>query len=222
MLILRLICQLNQTVFVKQNQEQGMAYCASSFGLRNRPYMLDDCFIEANSMKRCSENTMGGLRSPRFRCRTSNAEAVLLGCMRSRRKQKIQIWGMLIPRETGPKLADSSTGMRLQEETNSSVVEDSMDSEANSLPEPSHGGDGGDSFGGSGGNGKFPPGGGGGGGDQEESGEEEEFGPLLKYEEVIREAEARGASLPSDMLEAAKAIGIRRVLLLRYLDLQVV
>ncbi|KAK1298647.1 hypothetical protein QJS10_CPB14g00715 [Acorus calamus] len=40
------------------------------------------------------------------------------------------------------------------------------------------------------------------------------------FEEVMRETEARGASLPSDMLEAAKAVGLRKVLMLRYLDLQ--
>lgn len=50
--------------------------------------------------------------------------------------------------------------------------------------------------------------------------EEEEFGPLLKFEDVIREAEARGATLPADMIEAAKSVGIRKLLLLRYLDLQ--
>ena len=51
--------------------------------------------------------------------------------------------------------------------------------------------------------------------------EEEEFGPILKYDEVMRETEARGATLPLDMIEAAKSVGIRKVLLLRYLDLQV-
>ncbi|KAG2685894.1 hypothetical protein I3760_10G147500 [Carya illinoinensis] len=50
--------------------------------------------------------------------------------------------------------------------------------------------------------------------------EEEEFGPVLKFEEVMKETEARGASLPSDMLEAAKSVGLRKVLLLRYLDFQ--
>ncbi|XP_027069225.1 protein RETICULATA, chloroplastic [Coffea arabica] len=75
--------------------------------------------------------------------------------------------------------------------------------------------------GGHGGNGKFPGGGGSGGGDNgENDNEEEEFGPLLKFEEVIGETEARGTSLPADMLEAAKSLGIRKVLLLRYLDLQ--
>ncbi|KAL6146079.1 hypothetical protein ACLB2K_056762 [Fragaria x ananassa] len=82
---------------------------------------------------------------------------------------------------------------------------------------------------GSGGNGKHPNGrggdgggggGGGGGNDDGEDGDEEEFGPILKFEEVMKETEARGASLPLDMLEAAKNVGIRKVLLLRYLDLQ--
>ncbi|XP_057512182.1 protein RETICULATA, chloroplastic-like [Actinidia eriantha] len=69
------------------------------------------------------------------------------------------------------------------------------------------------------GNGKFLGGGGGWGG--EGGGEEEqEFGPIMKFEEVMKETKARGASLPMDMLEAAKSVGIRKVLLLRYLDLQ--
>ncbi|XP_059667866.1 protein RETICULATA, chloroplastic-like [Cornus florida] len=81
---------------------------------------------------------------------------------------------------------------------------------------------GGGTFNGNGGNGKFlgGGGGGGGGGDEGDDGEEDEFGPIMKFEEVIRETEARGASLPSDMLEAAKSVGIRKLLLLRYLDLQ--
>ncbi|XP_051132053.1 protein RETICULATA, chloroplastic-like [Andrographis paniculata] len=79
---------------------------------------------------------------------------------------------------------------------------------------------------GSGGNGKFSGGGGGGGGggdnwdNSSDDYEEKEFGPLLKFDEVIRETESRGASLPADMLEAAKTMGLRKVLLQRYLDLQ--
>lgn len=85
---------------------------------------------------------------------------------------------------------------------------------------------------GAGGNGKFPPGGGGGdgenggggggGGDSEEG--EDEFGPILSFEQVVQEAEKRGVSLPSlpaDMVEAAKSVGIQKLLLLRYLDMQV-
>ncbi|XVE96943.1 hypothetical protein REPUB_Repub02eG0267700 [Reevesia pubescens] len=88
-------------------------------------------------------------------------------------------------------------------------------------------GNGGGFFGGSGGNGKFNNGGdggdegGGAGGDGEKGDpEEKEFGPIMKFEEVMKETEARGATLPSDMLEAAKSVGIRKLLLLRYLDLQ--
>ncbi|KAL2336539.1 hypothetical protein Fmac_010985 [Flemingia macrophylla] len=79
---------------------------------------------------------------------------------------------------------------------------------------------------GSGGNGSFGSGGAGDGGDDggdKDDGndnEEEEFGPILRYDEVMREIEARGATLPLDMIEAAKSVGIRKVLLLRYLDLQ--
>ncbi|XP_010509269.1 PREDICTED: protein RETICULATA, chloroplastic-like [Camelina sativa] len=65
--------------------------------------------------------------------------------------------------------------------------------------------------------------GGNGGGGEEGGGEdyeEKEFGPLLKFEDVMKETEAQGATLPSDMLEAAKNYGIRKVLLFRYLDLQ--
>jgi hypothetical protein len=41
---------------------------------------------------------------------------------------------------------------------------------------------------------------------------------------VVQEAEKRGVSLPSlpaDMVEAAKSVGIQKLLLLRYLDMQV-
>ncbi|PKI66041.1 hypothetical protein CRG98_013536 [Punica granatum] len=60
-------------------------------------------------------------------------------------------------------------------------------------------------------------GGGGGGGDDEE---EEEFGPIVKYADIMRETEARGAELPADMLEAAKTTGLPKVILERYFDLQ--
>lgn len=82
--------------------------------------------------------------------------------------------------------------------------------------------DGGD---GNGGDGRFPPGGGDGGGEggggEGDDNDEKEFGPIMKFEDVMREAEMRGASLPADMIEAAKITGIRRLLLTRYLDLQV-
>lgn len=82
-----------------------------------------------------------------------------------------------------------------------------------------------------GGHDNFPPGNnggngsGGGGGDnggRDDGGnEEDELGPVLNYDEVMKEVESRGTTLPPDMLEAAKSVGIRRLHLLRYLDLQV-
>lgn len=88
---------------------------------------------------------------------------------------------------------------------------------------------------GSGGNGKLPSsggggdgdnGGGGGGGDGGDGGDEgdDEFGPILSFDQVVQEVEKRGVSLPSlpaDMIEAAKSVGIQKLLLLRYLDMQV-
>uniref|UniRef100_A0A0E0LIT9 Uncharacterized protein n=1 Tax=Oryza punctata TaxID=4537 RepID=A0A0E0LIT9_ORYPU len=86
---------------------------------------------------------------------------------------------------------------------------------------------------GSGGNGKLPSGGGGGDGDNGggggggggDGGDEgdDEFGPILSFDQVVQEVEKRGVSLPSlpaDMIEAAKSVGIQKLLLLRYLDMQ--
>lgn len=77
-----------------------------------------------------------------------------------------------------------------------------------------------DDFGGGGGDngggGSF----GGGDGGEGDSEDEREFGPILKFEDVMKEVEARGVELPPDMMEAAKRNGIRKLFLLRYLDLQ--
>ncbi|KAL6204936.1 hypothetical protein ACLB2K_022202 [Fragaria x ananassa] len=59
-----------------------------------------------------------------------------------------------------------------------------------------------------------------GGGGNEEDAEGEEFGPLLRFDEVMKETEACGVELPLDMLEAAKTTGLRKEFLLRYLALQ--
>jgi hypothetical protein len=83
------------------------------------------------------------------------------------------------------------------------------------LTEPAIDGSGGDDGGDSSG------GGGGDGGGNEEDAEGEEFGPLLRFDEVLKETEARGVDLPLDMLEAAKTTGLRKEFLLRYLALQV-
>ena len=97
--------------------------------------------------------------------------------------------------------------------------------EGNHEQKPDFGGNGGDDddrSGNSNGNGGGGGGGGGGeGGDGEENGEEKEFGPILKFEEVMRKTKDRGVELPKDMLEAAKITGIRQMFLERYLDLQV-
>ncbi|XP_039014124.1 protein RETICULATA-RELATED 1, chloroplastic-like [Hibiscus syriacus] len=74
--------------------------------------------------------------------------------------------------------------------------------------------------GGNGGGGSFGGGDGGEGGNEDDSGDESEFGPLMKFEDVMKEAKARGVELPSDMLEAAKSNGLRKLFLFRYLDLQ--
>ncbi|XP_020879207.1 protein RETICULATA-RELATED 1, chloroplastic isoform X2 [Arabidopsis lyrata subsp. lyrata] len=88
-------------------------------------------------------------------------------------------------------------------------------------------GDGGDENGNNDGGGNGGNGGGGGGGgegddgeDEADKAEEKEFGPILKFEEVMKETERRGITLPEDMLEAAKSVGLRKLFLLRYLDLQ--
>ncbi|XP_075502311.1 protein RETICULATA, chloroplastic-like [Primulina tabacum] len=96
------------------------------------------------------------------------------------------------------------------------VVKDDRIGEKNYVSTPDSNG-GGDFIDGSGGNGKFS---GGGGDNNGGDNEEQEFGPILKFEEVILEAEAQRISLPADMLEAAKTVGLRKVFLLRYLDLQ--
>ncbi|CAN0900450.1 Protein RETICULATA-RELATED 1, chloroplastic [Linum grandiflorum] len=101
-------------------------------------------------------------------------------------------------------------------------MKDTLTSDVSRLDD---GGGRGDGFGGNGGS----PGGGadgfGGNGGSPGDGdgdnrEENEFGPILKFDDVIRETNARGAKLPADMLAAAETIGIREKFLLRYLDLQ--
>lgn len=78
--------------------------------------------------------------------------------------------------------------------------------------------------GGGDGDGRLPAGGGGdddgSDDDEEHDWEEKEFGPMMKFEDVIKEAEKQGINLPLDMLEAAKATGLRKLILTRYLDLQ--
>lgn len=91
-----------------------------------------------------------------------------------------------------------------------------LDEDSNSTsPTPDYGGSGD-------GNEGIPPehGGGGGGGGEGDDADEQEFGPIMKFEDVLREIEKVGATLPEDILEAAKTTGIRKLLLMRYLELQ--
>lgn len=85
----------------------------------------------------------------------------------------------------------------------------------------SGGGNGNGKAGGGGGGGGQGGGGSGGGGEGGEDGEEKEFGVLLNAEEVARELEKAGVVLPADMAEAANRLGIRKLLLSRYIELQV-
>lgn len=62
--------------------------------------------------------------------------------------------------------------------------------------------------------------GGGGGGGDGDSEEEREFGVMLNWEQVVKELEAKGITLPADMVEAAQTTGIRKLLLERYIALQ--
>ncbi|KAJ7559945.1 hypothetical protein O6H91_04G107800 [Diphasiastrum complanatum] len=50
--------------------------------------------------------------------------------------------------------------------------------------------------------------------------EDESYGPILNSEEVSREAKARGITLPADLAEAARSVGIEKLLLFRYFKLQ--
>ncbi|KAI3985369.1 hypothetical protein MKX01_033683 [Papaver californicum] len=142
------------------------------------------------------------------------------------RKEKhggFRVWNSLQPSESIESSSGSPVIAITKEEGKDGVlvkdVDDSEGVKVNPAVDNGNGGAGNGKAGGGegGGNGNA----GGGGGENEENGrEEKEFGPIMKFEEVMKEAEKRGASLPADMLEAAKTIGIREVLLLRYLELQ--
>eukprot|EP00250_Pteridium_aquilinum_P018625 c24146_g1_i1 orf=482-1852(-) len=71
-------------------------------------------------------------------------------------------------------------------------------------------------------NGKFGSGGGGDDdGTRDDSAQlEEEFGRLLNSEEVNAQVQAQDVTLPPDMAEAARTVGIRSLVLTRFLDIQ--
>lgn len=191
-----------------------MAGCSSSIRIAHFKNFRKDVVLS-----RCLSSN---LSIARFQCSrvSGNRKNSSLFC--NSKRQKLVIVNAIDP-ETEPQSSVAASSIIEQGgidrvENDVKVIENSY----LSVPESESGGGGGGIIDGSGGNGKFSGGGGGGEGDSGgEDYEEKEFGPLLKFEEVIRETEARGATLPADMLEAAKTVGLRKLFLLRYLDLQV-
>ncbi|KAJ9185267.1 hypothetical protein P3X46_004921 [Hevea brasiliensis] len=197
-----------------------MAGCPSSFGLSNALNAQDEVCMR--SWKPMLHNYVG--------FKTLVREVTFHAWVRhvSVKNQRFLVWN-------SQTLSEQQSGVGKSVVVKNEGVESVVGKDVKILEkgnelETDVGGSGGNRFDGSGGNGKYPSGGGGGGGsggsgsgedgEREDKGEEEEFGPIMKFDEVIKETEAQGASLPSDMLEAAKIVGIRRLLLLRYLDLQ--
>ncbi|KAL8517479.1 hypothetical protein ACS0TY_015651 [Phlomoides rotata] len=186
-----------------------MAGCSSSIRIAHFKNFRKDVVLS-----RCLSSN---LSIARFQCSRVNGARTNSSLFCNSRSQKLVIVNAMDP-ETDPQssVAASTISGIDRVENDAKVMEKSY----LSVPETENGGGGGDIIDGSGGNGKFSGGGGGEGDIGGEDYEEKEFGPLLKFEEVIRETEARGASLPADMLEAAKTVGLRKLFLLRYLDLQ--
>ncbi|KAL1549195.1 protein RETICULATA, chloroplastic-like [Salvia divinorum] len=163
------------------------------------------------------------LLTSRFQCFSTNGTRTNTRLICKNKRQTLVVVNAINPE------AESKSNPPLTTTIESSGVEkyaaNAVDKSYLSTPDSKNDvGGGGGFIDGSGGNGKFSGGGGGAGGGGGDDGgddyEEKEFGPILKFEEVIRETEARGASLPADMLEAAKTLGLRKLLLQRYLDLQ--
>lgn len=208
-----------------------MSGCSSSFGASNVVAKRNEVVLR----KICSQNL--GLDSVRFRSMAKEVALPIFCGNRSfrnglnsisvKKERNNLVMSMLEPR--GGRQFSLGAVTVSNEGGGAALGKDARILENEGGSKPDYDGNGA-VLDGSGGNGKYPNGrggdgggggGGGGGNDDGEDGDEEEFGPILKFEEVMKETEARGASLPLDMLEAAKNVGIRKVLLLRYLDLQV-
>lgn len=157
------------------------------------------------------------LFTSRFRCFSTNGSRTNLRFICKNKRQTLAVVNAINPEADSNSTPSLTTTIEIENYA-ANVVDKSYLSTPDSKTDVGGGG----FIDGSGGNGKFSGGGGGGGNDDGgDDYEEKEFGPILKFEEVIRETEARGASLPADMLEAAKTVGLRKLLLERYLDLQV-
>uniref|UniRef100_A0ACD5U8S4 Uncharacterized protein n=1 Tax=Avena sativa TaxID=4498 RepID=A0ACD5U8S4_AVESA len=164
------------------------------------------------------------------KCRAALARPSGCSCPNARRWRARGIRCQLPPRASAATISGAAVVVPEAVEVTGSAEEVAAVAQSTVLQEK--GGDVAD-VGGSGGNGKFPPGGGGGGADGDNGGGgsgadddnegNNEFGPILSFEHVVQEVEKRGVSfhsLPADMIEAAKNVGIQKLLLLRYLDMQ--
>ncbi|XP_050212667.1 protein RETICULATA, chloroplastic-like [Mercurialis annua] len=184
------------------------AAASSSLGLSNAVNFQNDAVLFSRSSIRFKSTAMCSFQNPNSVKKQQNHRLVMIRCS--------QFTSPAEPQSD----AVTTTGTLAKNEGSaiSAVVKDDVRNlgSSNELDNEFSGSDGNGGNGSSGGGGN-----GGGGGDNEgDDFEEKEFGPILKFEQVMKEAESRGVSLPFDMVEAAKSVGIREVILLRYLELQ--
>ncbi|KAM6550851.1 hypothetical protein CsatB_000659 [Cannabis sativa] len=193
-----------------------MAGCSSSFGLTHVVNFRNDVI----SRKMWNQNLIKEVGFPLLSKNNGTGHIYL------KRKERLVIMNMV--ESQGESQSPLAAITIPKEDSESTVGKTGVFKTGKEEDKVGGGGYGEVAFEGNGGNGNFTngkggEGGGGGGGGGDGNGddyEEEEFGPMMKFAEVMKETEARGVTLPSDMLEAAKSVGIRKVLLLRYLDLQ--
>ncbi|KAL5740521.1 hypothetical protein ACOSP7_029404 [Xanthoceras sorbifolium] len=204
-----------------------MAGCVSGFGLSNVVNVRNEVVLR----KLWGQSLV--FDNVRFKNLVKEAASPLLSRNNSNRHvslktiQRLVVMSNMSHSPSEPQSGGAAAAATVTKEGSDGIIsKDIKVLDANKESKIDSDGNGGDMFDGSGGNGKYVNGNGGGGGgsggdgSEENDYEEEEFGPLMKFEEVMKEVEARGAKLPSDMLEATKTGGIRKVLLHRYLDLQ--
>ncbi|KAK3226285.1 hypothetical protein Dsin_006147 [Dipteronia sinensis] len=202
-----------------------MAGCVSGFGLSNVVNVRNEAVL-----KKLWDQSLV-FDNVRFKSLVKEAAFPRLGRnigyrhVSMKKKQRLVVMSNMSHSPAEPECGGAAT--TVTKEGNDGVIsKDVKVLDANEGSKIDSDGNVGNMFDGNGGNGKYVSGNGGGGSDgggdgsEENEYEEKEFGPLMKFEEVMKEVEARGATLPSDMLEAAKNVGIRKLLLLRYLDLQ--
>lgn len=147
-------------------------------------------------------------------CNSADGNNSLHHCTSSNACFEFKIFAELTPSNHRSFKNGNQKLFRVKCSESESVAKTILSSEGFEGTEIDGNGDGGDDL--------SPPGGGGsGGGGEEGDDDEDEFGPIMKYEDVMKEAEIRGANLPPDMLEAAKTTGLRELILARYLDFQV-